>query len=482
MRSDQRSTFELLVDGNPVTLDEIALDDDPAEAEHLLARITAECPASARPPRRAPGPRRTRRIALLAAAAALAVATPLIAIEVGHNRPSPAIATHPRTPGTHKVPAWHLVGDVLPPGFQIESTTDGEPWNLSCGSSSFCIWTGGIGPDDRSAVMATHDGGKTWSEAYAAPTNETLAGSTCPAATTCMVLAMDTRTTGLRTPMMLLTLDAGANWKSLPVRAAMTKFAQFSCTSSLDCVVTGLGKSPFAAVTSDGGATWMTGTLPSNFLPLGVQCFSAQRCVARGTVATAGHLLTTGEIADSTDGGHTWEMASLPSGTPRLAALACSPTGQCVTVTTVAQRTSGASGTFTTVVDGVLVSNDSGRTWTAAAGTGIATANAPPLLTVMALSCPAATTCWASGSSHPQPGATGGALSTSYRGVVFQTTDGGQRWDEATLPATAAQMGWVSSITCPTMAACFAVASSLTGSPNGSATVLSTDQNAPSPS
>jgi photosystem II stability/assembly factor-like uncharacterized protein len=166
---------------------------------------------------------------------------------------------------------------------------------------------------------------------------------------------------------------------------------------------------------------------------IGADCPSTSLCVATGVIDNPTGPFSPA-IVRSTDGGSTWQTASIPPGTLGIGDVACPSTTECIAV--------GAS---------LLVSQDGGATWattTVPGGTG-------PLRTI---SCVSATNCIAIG-SNPQ-----GLSDNNAAALAIESTDGGNTWNSLTLPPGTAT---VDQISCSTTAQC--VAGGLSATADGKA-------------
>jgi hypothetical protein len=135
------------------------------------------------------------------------------------------------------------------------------------------------------------------------------------------------------------------NW--LPIYRSVARWAStgtISCSDRQHCwaaMSSQIGEPTIAtafAATSDGGATWVTQSLPvqraRQFIPLGMSCPTALRCYAAGGDSAGPVILTT------RNGGTTWSPVNLPkanSGNPQdsgiepyIGLIACSAASRCV--------------------------------------------------------------------------------------------------------------------------------------------------------
>jgi photosystem II stability/assembly factor-like uncharacterized protein len=236
-----------------------------------------------------------------------------------------------------------------------------------------------------------------------------------------------------------------------------------SCPSVSRCVAS---EGNTVLTTIDGGTTWKTSALPSGISNLGgISCPTTRKCWAVGLGGVA--YDDTSEMMATSDGGRTWTTESLPVGTEGLwGAISCPDTSHCWALTLVSEA-NGTGEVFTT--DGGktwiagrldIYGNPSGRDiscsdrsscWAAdgspsphGEGTIVELAGkydptgTPPPANYNGISCPTASHCWAVTSGD----------------TVIRTTDAGDTWTTANLPA---ETGPAEGIDCPTTLDCWAV-------------------------
>ncbi len=193
---------------------------------------------------------------------------------------------------------------------------------IACSSAASCVAVGDLG-----SVVTTADGGESWSD-QPSGTNSDLLGVTCPTATVCY-------TVGSR-GTILKSIDAGSRWGKRE-SGSDELLSSVSCADPKDCVAVGsLGT---ALVTDDGGASWTpvdpgtTGYLDA------VACPGPSRCLAVGEGGT---------VMRSDDLGATWSSEDSGVG-DELMSVSCSDSDSCLA--------SGSTGTAISTVDG-------GESWT----------------------------------------------------------------------------------------------------------------------
>ncbi|HEX3334108.1 MAG TPA: hypothetical protein VHS57_07185 [Acidimicrobiales bacterium] len=315
---------------------------------------------------------------------------------------------------------------------------------VSCATAKRCWAVGTAGPDTTpppggAAVIArTTDGGVSWkSQHVSGGSTPDLSGISCPNSTDCMAVGSN----GSSLPgggVVVVTGDAGAVWKTAPAPAGALTVATVFCSILANCVaIVSDGTLLWSAVTSNFGATWQQlGDLPSSFL-----AGDDLSCTAGGTCLVAGYVPTSsgqgqGAVALSTDDGHTWALATVPSGTGILQSATCPSASVCL-----------AGGTESMTVSDIvpaqgelLQSADGGHTWTDVTP-------APPVDDIYGMQCASAQVCAMVGTKwvgHPSVG-TGAVAQSADGGATFKTSSA------AYIPIT------LTALSCPTPSGCVAV-------------------------
>jgi photosystem II stability/assembly factor-like uncharacterized protein len=388
-------------------------------------------------------------VASIVGVAALLIVGVLALQSSGHPMQPGSQAT---TTGPIAAPKWRLVGDITP-SWQTVSGLGYEPGLfLACPSTTTCYADNlqqGV-PGTYSEIEVTHDGGNTWEPSNLPVTLSDATPLACANLDTCATLGIDA--SGNAT--FLETTDGGANWTSLAGPSQLTSsqgVTVLACTTATSCVA--IASDPanqsgtaLAFVTNDGGSTWTDSSLPSNFVPGGLQCASAQYCVVSGFYQSPDGSSTTppGTVLYSSDDGTTWTTPTLPPGLGPLSSVSCANSADC-TATFFGDEGSSSE---------VLVSTDGGQSWSEASASGL------PAAVVTGLSCPAASECWAGGIARAEGGSGGLGpiavkLGPGADGIVASTADGGQTWQNQQLPQGVLA---VFDIACPNDASCYALA------------------------
>ena len=119
--------------------------------------------------------------------------------------------------------------------------------------------------------------------------------------------------------MVVVTTDGGTTWTTETLPGAKFAPAGLSCATTTDCFALGDTNGLAVLATTDGGTTWTTETLPSHLGNLrDISCATASTCWVS---SDAGVFATT-------DGGTTWTTETLPAGV-QVGALSCATASDC---------------------------------------------------------------------------------------------------------------------------------------------------------
>lgn len=430
---------------------------EPDQLEQMLGRTLARSASLS-------AHRRRRRSVFGGVAAAVVLATAVTGVLVAAPDIPSSGSAQPR-PGSMSS-AWTLVSDVSA-GWQMlpgPGVGNGLPTvQLTCPSATTCYALGvvsgeppsssapGTPPDD--AIETTTDGGRTWTP-VSLPSAISGSRLSCLTATTCALLGIGTGGSSV----FFQTTDGGRTWSSGtgPAELATGDFVGgLACTTAAHCTAIAMphlvaagSDDIMSLTTSDAGQSWTEGSLPAGFdgLPDGLTCTGVGDCVVVGS--DKGFPGGNGAAAYSKDGGATWRSSTVPGGTSDLNAVSCN-TSLCI-----ASSLGSASSTVRTI----LTSSDGGATWSEATTTGLTSAVMP---FTTSFSCPTSTDCW-TGGTVPPPGSGSAVQINDARGLLAQSVDGGHTWQDAQLPST---VHTVMSVSCPTSTDCYALA--VVGNANG---------------
>lgn len=302
--------------------------------------------------------------------------------------------------------------------------------NPTCPDASTCYLIA-----DQSVVRTT-DGGQTWSVrplAAIGPSN-----MVCPAPTTCYVAANQT---------VVKTSDRFDHTEETLARSGVHHWlSSLSCPTTTSCYALGPGG---LAVTTDGGTTWTDKPLPPDQFGR-LSCPSPTICYA----IAINRMNPDGPVAiyRSGDGAETWRQLTPPAGAIRPGDI------DCVSVTTCYATAAllGNNGPGHSLA--ILVTHNSGATWSAEAGIDAAAWAGKPAagpLSPDRLSCPSPTTCFVMATAFPGPPGSPPTI------MVLSTTDGGKTWTRHVLVSKTA-IGSESlppglPLACPTVTTCYAI-------------------------
>ena len=170
-------------------------------------------------------------------------------------------------------------------GWQVSKSTTAPVGVLSavtCPTATACTAVGAQGDFGGAQIVASTDGGATWTEQVPPATTGPLAGVSCASATTCVAVGSD------------LTFEPGPDrhhrrrrgdlgTRTVPGNAG--SLAGVSCPTATFCVAVGSDNDFFAGIvdtSTDGGTTWVQRTVPE------------QHRRARGGVVLQCHLVRGG--------------------------------------------------------------------------------------------------------------------------------------------------------------------------------------------
>ena len=249
-----------------------------------------------------------------------------------------------------------------------------------------------------------------------------------------------------------------------------------TCPTVTTCYADNLGSSQYGAVvevTTDGGATWQAASLPAGtWLTSNLTCPTAEGCLVGGyagvPVGAASPSGGTPAIFVTTDGGGDWSTVPLPGSAAEVVSLACRSATACVgasygTPTSTARQGAAAS----------VRTTDGGASWSVTPFPGVFVPSNP-----YGVSCADAGDCVVVGTTGFGTTPTG---SSTASGAALYSVDGGATWSAATVPAGIAV---VRAVSCSDEGECMAVANgpatvadeAVASSPYGPSTVLvSTD-------
>jgi hypothetical protein len=222
-----------------------------------------------------------------------------------------------------------------------------------------------------------------------------------------------------------------------------------TCPTVTTCYADNLGSSQYGAVvevTTDGGATWQAASLPAGtWLISNLTCPTAEECLVAGysgvPVGASSPSGGTPAVFVTTDGGANWSTAPLPGQATEVVSLACRSTTVCVgasygTPTSAAPQGAAAS----------VQTTDGGASWSVTPFPGVFVPSS-----ASGVSCAGVGDCVVVGTTGFGTTPTG---SSTASGAALYSTDDGVSWSAATVPAGIAV---IRAVSCSGAGACTAV-------------------------
>ena len=196
--------------------------------------------------------------------------------------------------------------------------------------------------------LTTTDGGKTWSQgSFPAGFSGKPDGLTCSGGGDCVVVGSTNGFPG--GGAAAYSRDGGATWASSAVPSGTSDLNALSCSGSF-CIASPLSPGASTARTiitsNDGGATWSEVTttgLASDVMPFtaSFSCPTSTECWTAGTVPApgSGNAVQIGDarglLAQSLDGGHSWQESQLPSTAHAVMSVSCPTASDCYALAVV---------------------------------------------------------------------------------------------------------------------------------------------------
>lgn len=310
---------------------------------------------------------------------------------------------------------------------QPNSLSSGIPLSVACwDSGTRCLAT------DNPSLISTMDGGTSWQIAASQPGPEVFAKwLSCAAGTDhCVVVGVsNTRTSqsayGVTDAAISYTVNGGSSWAIGVLPPGHWRLGRASCPGAGTCFVpaeqeslvrsgsrTEVTAHPAVLRSDDGGMTWTVAPVPTGSPLLDeIQCPDITHCVAIGFVPDnpKAVLGSAGEIESlsTSDGGHTWSITPIIHTDSGGGRLACAPGSGCVAI-----ASDGFGGDVM-----VWTSSDTGTTRQRAKG------HIPPV-DAFDITCPSSGRCLIVGTGVVR-GVTG------MRGVIFLGDAAGATWSLA---------------------------------------------------
>jgi photosystem II stability/assembly factor-like uncharacterized protein len=341
-------------------------------------------------------------------------------------------------------------GATWQPTAQLPGDSEGPMLtDSSCSSAEVCAVLAEGSATAVTDFAFTTDGGAQWNDVRV-PLPRAMAGASlgavsCVDASRCMVYVA-AGSSGSNAPSFgtfLSTTDGGASWStasSVPSTASGSIW-ELRCATDGSCLaitVPGSAAAPGdddlsleVLRSTDFGATWTVTPAPASIRPgpgvLLVSCGDTLHCLAAYPSATPGAAAI--ELASTSDGGATWNIAPAPASWGTIAvAVSCDASDDCwVSSSSYGVNKSGGTavaqaGYSDPVVE---VSHDGGATWSSI---GVpAQFNGKPTAVVGPLSCPATAGCIGIGlneSAFSPPSTATGVAAIDHSRVVLSNAGG----------------------------------------------------------
>ncbi len=222
---------------------------------------------------------------------------------------------------------------------------------ISCPSTTVCFGVGEIsgGNDDNGFVAATNNG-VTWKKLKTPSNVPTLNGISCPTTLMCVATGFFMSS---GSSQAIFTTDGGVTWQTSKFLDKINSLQVVSCPSVLVCYALASPGAPSNAnnqssfnliKSTDGGATFTsTYTFSSSENPLSLDCPSISVCAVGGFDTSSG---TQGSILISTNGGKSFSQDSVPSQVGNIMRVSCPSPTKCFAIGGSNKTANSAPGNF----------------------------------------------------------------------------------------------------------------------------------------
>jgi hypothetical protein len=215
------------------------------------------------------------------------------------------------------------------------------------------------------ALVATTDGGATWTAETVPPTVSYLSAVACASTRSCTAVGQ-VGLTGAGPGAVLTTANGGATWVLQTVPAGTTDVTAVDCRTGGRCTALGVVAGRVTTLMPSSPSIWGAGGAlpPVASAATGLSCIDGGSCWATASQSVdVDHVV--GVIAATSDGGTTWTLQHVPAGTGALQGIDCTSSAMRRTRTSCT-----AVGTTSTVLGGgrvgqgvVLSSANGGASW-----------------------------------------------------------------------------------------------------------------------
>ncbi|MHB8263301.1 MAG: IPT/TIG domain-containing protein [Acidimicrobiales bacterium] len=228
--------------------------------------------------------------------------------------------------------SWKPSVGALPTGMYLAS---GYAFSgLSCPTATYCVAIGtymssNVAPKTSFPLIYTLSSGawKMTSESAASY----ISSISCPSTTTCYVAGYSNSGGGI----VIATTNGGSTWSTENIPAGVGGLSGISCPSAATCYVAGYSNSGGGIViaTTNGGSTWTTESIPPGGISgfTGIVCPSTTTCYVAG-YSNSGGAQSSASIIATTNGGSTWTTESIPSGISGVGSFSCPSVTTCYAV------------------------------------------------------------------------------------------------------------------------------------------------------
>jgi hypothetical protein len=312
-------------------------------------------------------------------------------------------------------------------------------------------------------VIASSDGGATWSNQVIPPQVGYLSRIACSTKRDCTAVGQAAQTSAGEA-VVIGTDDGGATWVLEAVPAGILDVTAVSCETDRKCTAIGTTATGTVALTS---TTPLSGWSQLGALPAGlaeataISCTSDSDCWVTAQAAPSGDHVT-GQVVVTTDGGSTWTTVPTPSGLGYLNGVSCveGPTAGSGALPVQTTTTAPPPATAQAAAQAAAAATAAA---TARAAAGAAPTTAPATTTVPTTTTTPAPIVGVAGARCTVVGTTANSVTSSRsgHGVVLTSDNGGAVWTSPVVPISSASLAGVS---CVAVGECVAVGSTVAAS------------------
>jgi len=306
---------------------------------------------------------------------------------------------------------------------------------VTCVTASKCWAVGSTvgsgGAPNGAALIATTNGGASWTNQPIPATAAYLSAVACSTPLQCVAVGEGQGNQGVA----IATNNGGTTWTQASVPAGIGDVTTVTCRSDRRCMAIGsLSTGDAGLASTSAGVTWsQTGTLSGGTAGAsGVSCVDDQHCWVTGHTVV-GAVQVAGAVVATSNGGASWSTLPIPPGSGSLNSVSCvqGPADQ------AGSAPGGTAGGQVTVPP--------------APGSAAPTTTSPPAVGLAGVRCVVV------GTTANTPN-----VARIGHGLVFTTANGGATWASQPAPASVAAFFGVSCIGVDT---CAAVGSTVASSP-----------------